>query len=225
MSKQVDFIPALRFNILTPLYDHVLRLTTRETVFKRMLVDAAAIEGGESVLDVGCGTGTLLKEISRREPSARVTGLDADPAILQIASRKLSGASAACELVHGNSTDMPFADDTFDRVVSTLFFHHLRPEDKRITIGEIMRVLRPGGSVNIADWGQPTGLLQRLAFYQVQVLDGFETTRDHVSGVLTSLFRESGFGEVAETACLRTIFGTLRFLQAVKPRGRHAGES
>jgi ubiquinone/menaquinone biosynthesis C-methylase UbiE len=216
VTQRVDFTPALRFNVLTPLYDWVVRLTTRESVFKRRLVDAASIENGESVLDVGCGTGTLLREIVRRESSARVTGLDADPAILEIARRKLVNAGTACELVQGNSTQMPFADDAFDHVVSTLFFHHLRREDKRITIEEIMRVLRPGGSVHIADWGPPTGLLQRLAFYQIQVLDGFETTRDHVSGVLTALFRETGFCRVTETAYLRTVFGTLRFLQADK---------
>ena len=216
MTQRVDITPALRFNVLTPLYDWVVRLTTRESVFKRRLIDAASIENGKSVLDVGCGTGTLLREIVRRESLARVTGLDADPAILEIARRKLANAGTACELVQGNSTKMPFADDAFDHVVSTLFFHHLRREDKRITIEEIMRVLRPGGSVHIADWGPPTGLLQRLAFYQIQVLDGFETTRDHVSGVLTALFREAGFGRVTETAYLRTVFGTLRFLQVDK---------
>ena len=217
MTRRTEITPALRFNVLTPLYDCVVRLTTRESVFKRRLVDAAAIQNGESVLDVGCGTGTLLREIVRRESLALVTGLDADPAILEIAQRKLANADTAGQLVQGYSTEMPFADDTFDHVVSTLFFHHLRREDKRCTIEEIMRVLRPGGSVQIADWGQPTGLLQRLAFYQIQVLDGFETTRDHVSGVLTTLFRETGFCRVTETAYLRTIFGTLRFLQAAKP--------
>lgn len=222
MTQRVDFTPALRFNVLTPLYDWVVRLTTRESVFKRRLVDAASIDNGESVLDVGCGTGTLLREIVRRESLARVTGLDADPAILEIARRKLANAGTACELVQGYSTQMPFADDTFDHVVSTLFFHHLRREDKRITIEEIMRVLRPGGSVDIADWGPPTGLLQRLAFYQIRILDGFETTRDHVSGVLTTLFRETGFCRVTETSYLRTVFGTLRFLQAAKPPGSGA---
>lgn len=79
-----------------------------------------------------------------------------------------------------------------------------------------MRVLRPGGAVHIADWGQPTGLLQRLAFYQIQVFDGFENTRNHVSGMLPTHIREGGFVRVTETTYLRTIFGTLRFLQAVK---------
>ena len=225
MSKRVEFIPALRFSALTPLYDRVIRLTTRESVFKRRLVDAASIESGESVLDVGSGTGTLLQEIVRREPSALVTGLDAAPAILDIASRKLAGAGIVCKLVQGFSTEMPFADDTFDHVVSTLFFHHLKRDDKRITIEEIIRVLRPGGSVHIADWGQPTGIMQRLAFYQIQVFDGFATTRDHVTGVLPKLFRECGFGQVTETDYLRTVFGTLRFLQATKPPGSVAGVS
>jgi SAM-dependent methyltransferase len=111
---------------------------------------------------------------------------------------------------------MSFDDATFDRIVSSLFFHHLVTADKKATIAEIARVLKPGGAVVVADWGRPTGPIQRLAFYQIQLLDGFASTRGHVAGELTSLFREAGFQAVQETGYLRTMFGTLRFLRGVK---------
>ena len=210
--------PALRFNALTPLYDHVVHYTTRERLFKDMLLDAACIKRGESVLDVGCGTGTLMLAIARKEPTARITGVDADAAILRLASRKLDAAAAHSDLALGNSTDMKFEDCTFDHVVSTLFFHHLLLADKKKSVEEMWRVLRPGGVVHIVDWGTPTGVLQRLAFYQIQLLDGFASTRDHVTDKLLALFRQAGFGEAMEFACLRTMFGTLRFIKAVKPQ-------
>lgn len=111
---------------------------------------------------------------------------------------------------------MGFDDATFDRVVSTLFIHHLITADKQATIAEIARVLKPGGAAHVADWGRPTGPIQRLAFYQIQLLDGFASTRGHVIGELTSLFCEAGIQSVDEIAYLRTIFGTLRFIRSVK---------
>lgn len=217
-SPRRSFTPALRFNVLTPLYDRVVRYTTRERRFKSMLLEAASIQDTESVLDIGCGTGTLLVTIANRAPAAKLTGLDADPSILAIADQKLSAKRIACELVESRSTDMPFADASFDHVVSTLFFHHLTAADKQATISEIHRVLRPGGSVHIADWGRPTGIFQRLAFYPVQLLDGFATTDEHVQGKLTTRFDDGGFNDVNDIAHLQTIFGTLRFIRAVKPR-------
>ena len=215
-AKQAKITPALRFDRLTPLYDPIVRYTTRERLFKSMLVDAAAIERGDYVLDVGCGTGTLLQVIADKESAVQLTGLDADAGILAIADRKLAAAGTACNLVLGRSTDMGFDDDTFDRVVSTLFFHHLVTADKQATVAEIARVLKPGGAAHVADWGRPTGPIQRLAFYQIQLLDGFVSTRGHVTGELTSLFCEAGFQSVEEVTHLLTVFGTLRFIRAIK---------
>lgn len=154
--------------------------------------------------------------IADRAPAAKLTGLDADPDILAIADRKLRAKRIDSELVEGRSTDTPFADASFDHVVSTLFFHHLTPANKQATISEMHRVLRPGGSVHVADWGRPTGTLQRLAFYPIQLLDGFATTGEHVQGTLTTRFGGGGFDDVNEFACLQTMFGTLRLVSATK---------
>ena len=182
-----------------------------------MLLDRTSINSGDTVLDVGCGTGTLLQSIAASAPGARVTGLDADPAVLRIARRKLAESDTPCEWIRGQSTKMDLPDATFDHVVSSLFCHHLRPGDKQATIAEIFRVLRPRGSIHIADWGRPTGSLQRLAYYQIQLLDGFATTTEHLSGRLTERLQDGGFESVEETGCLRTMFGTLRFIRGVKP--------
>lgn len=181
-----------------------------------MLLKAAAIKRGESILDVGCGTGTLLQSIAEEHCEVHLDGLDADPAILAIADNKLRAANISCNLVLGRSTNMPFEDATFDRVVSTLFFHHLVTTDKSATAAEIMRVLRPGGTLTIADWGRPTGPIQRFAFYQIQLLDGFASTRGHVTGELITLLSDAGFQAVDEFAYLRTVFGTMRFIRAMK---------
>lgn len=208
--------PALRFHFLTPIYDSVVRYSTREARFKSLVIDTMALTGSETVLDVGCGTGTLLLAIGSRFPSTALIGLDADPEILSIASHKLRMAGIDGNLVHGFSTQMAIEDESVDSVASTLFFHHLSREQKQTTICEIWRVLRPGGSVVVADWGRPTGRIQRLAFYQVQLLDGFETTRGHVFGEPMHLFQDSMFQCAEEFAHVRTVFGTLRLFKATK---------
>lgn len=70
------FIPALRFRVLTPAYDTVIRLTTRERTVKGMLLSSAHLERASRLLDVGCGTGTFVIQAKRRYPHLDVVGVD-----------------------------------------------------------------------------------------------------------------------------------------------------
>jgi len=215
-DRPAGFKPALAYHALTPLYDRVVTLTTREHAFKPALVAQASIQPGHDVLDVGCGTGTLALLAASTCPLARVIGLDADPAILAIARRKAAGASACVRFDEGLSTALPYGDGAFDRVVSSLFFHHLRPADKRTTARQMHRVLRSGGQLHVADWGRADGPVSRAAFFAVQLLDGFETTRDAVAGRLPTVLAQAGFAQVAETRHFITAFGILSLYRATK---------
>ena len=146
-----------------------------------------------------------------------VVGLDGDPDILTIARQKVSAAGIAIELHEGMTFAPPFAPESFDRVVSSLVFHHLATEDKRRTLAKICELLRPGGELHLADWGQAQNLLMRFAFLGVQVLDGFRTTADNVRGLLLPFMQEAGFTEVAETHRAMTPLGTLSLYRAIAP--------
>jgi ubiquinone/menaquinone biosynthesis C-methylase UbiE len=208
------YIPALRFDRLTALYDPVVALTTRERGVKGRVLERAAVRDGESVLDLACGTGTLAIQVKQARPGASVQGLDGDPAILERARAKAEKAGAAVEFVEGLSTELPYEADSFDVALSTLFFHHLADEDKRRSASELSRVLRPGGRVVVADWGRPQDPLMRLAFLPVQLLDGFETTSAGVAGELPRLLEEGGLDAVHVTDRLRTPNGTMELLSA-----------
>jgi len=118
---QDRFVPALRFTWLTGLFDPVSRLTTREGTFKRRVLERATLVEGERVLDLACGTGTLALAAARSVPGLRVTGVDGDPAILGRARAK---AGAEVTFDEGLSTELPYEDESFDVVLSTMFFHH-----------------------------------------------------------------------------------------------------
>lgn len=216
MANERRYIPALRFRWLTGLYDPVLRITTREATFKKLLVEQAAVETGR-ILDLGCGTATLTVMLKRRCPSAEVAGLDGDPQILEIAGRKVASAGVDIELIEGLAYDPPMDPGSFDRVVSSLVFHHLRDDDKRTTFSRVRDLLKPGGELHIADWGQAANPLMRFAFLGVQLLDGFETTSANVRGELPSMMSAAGFSEVSETRRLSTMFGTISLYRAVVP--------
>jgi ubiquinone/menaquinone biosynthesis C-methylase UbiE len=216
-KNRAEYLPALRYHRLTTFYDPLLRWTLREFTFKSQLLRQTRIERGHRVLDLGCGTGTLTLLIKSRHPKAEVIGLNGDPNVLEIAREKAAKARVGVTLDQGMAFDLPYRDSSFDRVLSSLLFHHLTREHKVRTLKEAFRVLRPGGELHVADYGKARNWLIRVAFLSVQVLDGFSTTADNVTGLLPELFRATGFEEVEETTRYTTIVGTLSLYSARKP--------
>lgn len=213
---QSKYIPALGFRWLTPAYDVVIRATTRERSFKSALIEQANFQTGQHVLDLACGTGTLAVWVKQLFPEISVTGIDGDTNILSIASRKAKEANVTIQFDHGFSFNLPYPDACFDRVVSSLFFHHLSWHDKQRTAKELHRVMRPGGELHVADWGRATGILMRGAFMAIQLLDGVRNTQDNVEGKLIDLFLGAGFTNVLQTRTFSTVFGTMALYRAEK---------
>lgn len=219
------FIPALRFERLTPWFDMVAALTVRDRALKERVLACAAIAPGERVLDVGCGTGTLAVKAAQAAPGLAVTGLDADPAILTRARRRADSARLEIEFDQGMSTALPYPDACFDLVLSTLFFHHLRDDDKRRTAAELVRVLRPGGRLVVGDLGSPHDPLMRVAVRTtVQMLDGVETTALNVRGELPGIFAAAGFEEVAVRERMRAPVSSLDVITGERPAGADSGQ-
>lgn len=172
--------------------------------------DAAAVGPGQRVLDVACGTGVLTREIADRvDPGGVAVGLDLNQGMLDVARRM----APAIEWRQGQAESLPFDDASFDAVVSQfglMFF-----EDRAKSLGEMWRVLRPGGRLAVAVWDsidQITGyaammaLLQRL--FGDRVIDAFEAP--FILGdvePLLALFAEAGIPNAQN----HTQDGTVRF--------------
>lgn len=160
-----------------------------ESKFKTRLVQEANIQGGQRVLDLGCGTATLTILIKQTHPDADVVGLDGDTKILEIARHKAAKASAEITLHEGMTFHLPYAENSFDRVLSSLVLHHLTAEKKQRTLAEVFRVLDSRGEMHVADFRRQ-------------------------NKALTMMFREAGFEQVEEYDEYRTIFGTLSLWRA-----------
>jgi ubiquinone/menaquinone biosynthesis C-methylase UbiE len=212
--KTVTYIPALRFHWLTKVYDVIVAWLMPERRFKRALINRARLCGYEAVLDFGVGTATLSKMLKKALPGLQVTGIDVDENVLDIAKSKIEGNDIHLKYYRGGT--LPFEDKSFDCVVSSLVIHHLADSQKQAAFREMFRVLRPGGGVVIADWSQPANRLQRLLFYLVQWLDGFETTMANVQGLIPGMIAVAGFKEVRRHERFLTVFGTLEIFSARK---------
>jgi len=209
-------VHALRFKWLTPFYDFIVGATTREKVFKKALIEQSRVREGQQVLDIACGTGTLAILIKQSQPESIVTAVDGDESILSIAIKKTEKECISITYDQAFSDQLPYENHKFDLIVSSLFFHHLNWDAKQRTAKEIFRILKPGGELHIADWGCPSNSFMRIAFYLIQMLDGFENTQDNVSGKLIILFKEAGFINVSSHKSFNTVFGTLTLYSATK---------
>ncbi|HEX8831402.1 MAG TPA: class I SAM-dependent methyltransferase, partial [Longimicrobium sp.] len=155
-QPRTDYVPAAGRHWLLPFYDLLTRVLGADRS-RKVLAQQAACRPGDRVLDVGCGTGSLLVLLKQLHPAAEVAGLDPDPGALTIARRKAERAGVAVLLDQGLAGELPYADGTFDRVLSSLMYHHLRGAQKEQMLREVRRVLKPGGSFHLLDFAGPGG--------------------------------------------------------------------
>jgi ubiquinone/menaquinone biosynthesis C-methylase UbiE len=148
-----------RFNRWASSYDrHWLQRVIFEPVQRTVLALAESQAAQPaSILDVGCGTGRLLRSAAARFPHARLMGIDAAGEMVRQAQALTS--DSAVTFREGTAEALPFDDDAFDLIFSTLTFHHW--SDQRGAIREVARVLAPGGKWLLADF-MATGLVRSI---------------------------------------------------------------
>jgi ubiquinone/menaquinone biosynthesis C-methylase UbiE len=207
-----EYIPALSYRFLTPFYDFIQKYIVRDVRYKNILIDQADIRMGQSVLDLGCGTGTLAIMVKQRVPTAEVTGLDADPDMLKVARYKSARENVPIKFDVGMTYDLPYPDASFDRIMSSIMIHHLKTPDKKRTAQEVFRVLKPGGRLHIIDFGKPVTWYGKMLG---PFLHGFEEANDNIEGSLPLFFGEPGL-KTQILGSFWTFFGDLAFLRGDK---------
>jgi len=204
------YLPAAGLDLLLPLYDPLVKLLGADRARKK-LFDQASVRPHDRVLDIGCGTGTFAVAIKRWMPSVEVVGLDPDPKALAHSRRKAYRAAVSIRFDQGFANVLPYPDASFDRVFSSLMFHHLPQDTKLATMCEVRRVLKPGGSLHLLDFEHEGPHSHNpLARW----LHSSEHMRNNTRGQLLEWMREAGLVEPRVLDSDRPIFGKIVYVTA-----------
>src|SRR5215207_3176080 len=193
-------------------YDGLVNIMTlgQARRLRVMTVDQALLKPGENVLDVGCGTGAVtIPAKIRVEKNGTVAGIDPAPEMIAVARQKASRQGLEIDFRVGVIESLPFPDETFNVVTSSLMMHHL-PEHLRVKgLAEIFRVLKPGGRLLIADLMRPNTSLKQI-FTSLVMHHGMQFGIED----LRELLETAGFEEINQ---LEARFLTIGFVRATKP--------
>ncbi len=204
------YLPAAGMDLLLPLYDPLVKLLGADRARKK-LFDQASVQPHHWVLDIGCGTGTFAVAIKGWLPGVEVVGLDPDPKALAHSRRKASRAGVSIRFDQGFANALPYPDACFDRVFSSLMFHHLPHDAKLAAMREVRRVLKAGGSLHLLDFEQEGAHSHNpLARW----LHSRERMQDNGREQILNLMREAGLVDVRMVDCDRPIFGSIVYLAA-----------
>lgn len=207
-------ILALKFDFLTKLYDPLIKIVMPENLFKNTLIEQVNILSGHRVLDFGCGTGTLTIMAKTKSPESIIIGIDVDEKIIDIAKKKIARQRLDIKIDKYDGNAMPYENESFDKVISSLVFHHLMGEQKGNILKEIYRILKPNGEIHIVDFGRPRNRIMKLISYFLQL---FEPITDNIKGLIPDYLKTAGFIDVGENKYFNTVFGTLSLYNARKP--------
>ena len=210
--SQREFLPAAGRDVFLPLYDPIVSLMGFDSA-RRELISSANIEPGHHVLDIGCGTGTLVVQLKRRYGPAQVVGLDPDPKALRRARLKAVRADVSVQLDQGFANELPYERASFDRVFSSFMFHHLNKQERENMLREVLRILKPGGSFHFVDFivdDASHGFFDRLFRSHAQM-------KDNSDEQIRDLMSHGGFKNPVKVKEGHMLFGLLHtaYYQAV----------
>jgi SAM-dependent methyltransferase len=204
-----SFLPALGEHRPPVFYDALGRLIGAPRMHAAV-AEVADLDASSqaTVVDVGCGTGALLRRVGRDRPGVRIVGIDPDERMLTTARRKAARsrdrAVRDARWERGYAQEVPVADGSCDLVLSSLMFHHLDVAGRAEMLTEVRRVLRPGGALVLADFDGTPGPLPLRRRSPVLAFG---------PGELQTLLAEAGFVVRGERR-LRLLVGGLAVLRA-----------
>ncbi len=195
--KMPRFIPAARFHFLDTSYDLLCALLGLGKHYRKKALEFLRLENKKlKVLDAGCGTGSIATELKKKYPDIDLYGIDIDEDMLLIAKAKIKKMASKIKLKKASIDKLPFPNNYFDAVYSSLVFHHLPGEIKPKAISEIYRVLKKNGKFFISDFGKPRNIFESiLPLFSVIFEEGY----DNYKGNIPKMLEKAKFKEVKET--------------------------
>ena len=223
MSSDRFFLPAAGHDLFLPLYDPLVTLLGGNRS-RRELIEQASITSGQRILDIGCGTGSFAVLLMRQRADVEVIGLDPDPKALRRAKAKATRAAVSIQFDQGFADQLPYESRSFDRVFSSLMFHHLDEQTQQRTLTEVLRVLKPGGSFHLLDFASndhsshpdshesSSHRSHSLHSHLMHLFHPRNRLQDNSDAGILGLMTGAGFPNVQKVKDGRMLFGLLRIV-------------
>ncbi len=183
----------IRFRVSKLIYDFICFVVARawQEPFRASLAPRA----NDRILDFGAGSGSTAVTSARRFPQASFIGADPNPKAVEkarqnIARRQIPNVTVIAAPLHGR---LPFDAGSFDKVVSVLTFHDRTPDEKLDIAKEMLRILRRGGTVLVADFDKPASRGERGILRLAEYISGPAAAEPHMNGSWTTVFAKAGF--------------------------------
>lgn len=192
-------------DMLASVYDRYCPLIGLGRAFRQATIYKAELKDGESVLDVGCGTGVLTRFADQAVgQTGCAIGIDPARKMIEVALKNAIKEGSRVDFRLGVIEALSFEDNRFDCVLSSAMLHHLPPEVKVKGLSEVYRVLKPGGRLLLVDVDRPAVLLWWVLLWPLLF---WSFTEGQVKGRLGALMLQAGFSRAEKVGSWGGLLG------------------
>lgn len=216
MPNQREFTPAAGRLAGVGSYDLLIRIFTREGVWRPRLIERILLHPAQKILEVGCGTGTLAIKNKLKRGSTHLIAIDPDPQVLDIARSKARAAGTEIDFIEGFLDQQSFGKAEFDVIYCSLVLHQVPLQAKINIIEQMITLLKPGGVLHIADYARQTGLMRLLFRLTVQMTDGIQDTQPNADGQIEQLLSDPRLTSACADEAIATPSGRISLFSRIR---------